>query len=107
LCYKGPGLDFGRFTPKWSEIEEAGTTDFSSRDYLNLFCSWAVEREGLLNTDVVRNLADREGGIGPTTAYSLDHHPLKHLGSLFVAFNDSSVYTDGVARTERGNIGLK
>ena len=58
-----------------------------------------MEREGSLDTDAERLLADGEG-LADAFALALDDDPLEDLGAATVAFDDLEVNLHAVARRE-------
>lgn len=99
-----PGLDLRGLTPERSEIEETSPPDFPAGNYFNLLQPRAVEREGFLNSDVVRYLPDGKRGVREIPTGPLDDDALEHLNSLLVSLNDASVDSDRITRTKRWDV---
>src|SRR5437879_5110148 len=62
-----------------------------------------MHREGAFHADAEADLADGEG-LPDTRPLPADHRALEHLDPFPVAFNDSDVDLEGVARTEAGDV---
>jgi hypothetical protein len=65
-----------------------------------------VHREGALDTDAERHLADGEGLAG-ARAVPADHDALEHLDAGPAAFDDLDVHLERVTRAEGGDVGAQ
>lgn len=98
-----PLTDTCCFTTTLTQVEQTRTTNPTGRDHLNFFNAWRMECKGFFNTHPVGDLTNREGGIH-FAALPFEHHPLKHLDALFIAFNDPDMYLNGIAGSELRDI---
>ncbi len=89
----------GLLTNAVAEIVELGATHFAFRNNLDLGDTWAVERVNTLHSGAVGNLANSEGLVDSGAADG-KHDALKHLDTLFTAFDHAIVDLDGVTDAE-------
>src|SRR5487761_446541 len=92
-------FDPRRLARQVAQVIELGAADVAAALDGDVADRGAVGLEHALHALAVRYLADREGGVEAAVA-ACDHHALKGLDALAVAFDDLHLHDHGVARLE-------
>lgn len=92
-------FDPGGFTAQLAKVEDFRTTDHTTFHHLDLFDVGRGEWEDTLDTNVIGNFPDCEGGVGALTI-ELDYHTLVLLNTFFFAFLDPHIHSYSVTCTE-------
>lgn len=98
-------FDTGRFTGYVTQVEQAGTTNFTSFYDGNAADERRVNRDDTLNPNTVRYFTNGES-FGQTFATTLDNHALEVLDTLFGTLDDFIRNDYGIAAFEIGQIVL-
>lgn len=88
---------------EFAQVEDTLAADHTTLDNFDFLNVGGVGREDTLDTHVVGDLADREGGSA-AFANSLNANALELLDTLLVAFLDAHVDVDGVACAKFGEV---
>jgi hypothetical protein len=99
-------IDFaqtGCLAAQIAQVEQLGAANLVGANFLDLVHDAGVEWEDALDALAKAHLADGEGSVRSLAAG--DHHTLKSLQALFIAFLDFDLDADGVAGSEGGEIG--
>src|SRR5512143_3897803 len=92
-------FEAGRLALEVAQVVELGPADTGLAHDLDRLDHLGMEGEDALDADAERDLADREGGLGPAAALA-DDVAAEDLDALLVAFPDDDVDLDGVADVE-------
>ncbi len=100
-------FDAGGLTSQATQVEEAGTTYFTTPDNANRLNAGGVEQESSLNANAMRgNPPHSEILVNATTAMANDH-TFKILDALATAFNNAYPDAHGIAHPKLWRIGLQ
>ena len=89
-----------------AHVVQLCTAHIAAADNLNLLDHRRVNREGTLNTNTERNLANGEG-LAHTRALAANNEALENLHTAVLTFNNVHVNVEGVAGGELGNVVTK
>src|SRR6185503_17892071 len=92
-------LDAGRLAGQGAQVIELGLTDATAADHLDVADHRAMHREDALDTNTVRDLANRER-LADTAATTGDANALERLNAFLVAFLHAYVDAQRVAGAE-------
>ncbi len=95
-------FDTGGFPRKASQVEQTGSSYFTSADYLNFLDVWRKKRENTLGSDLVRHFSYSES-LASARVSALQYHALELLDTLFVTFTDLHVNIHCVASSKSRN----
>ena len=98
----GALLDAGLLTREVTEVEDARAADFTVLVDLDAVDERGLIRENPLNTDTVRNLANRERLRQSVLALDLDHDSAELLETVLIAFLDPVGHGHRVTCAEGG-----
>lgn len=93
--------DAGFFTCKVAEIEDSGSAYGTALVDIDLLDERGSEGENSFHTDAVGNLTNSKG-FSRTTSGTLKNDTLEILDTLFVAFLDFIMDSDGISGLEFG-----
>jgi len=91
--------DTRRFAASTTQIVQAGTTNMTAGDNLDLFYPWIMQGKGFFHTDTVGDLPDSVSGVHGSF-FPSDHHTLEDLDTLFVSLYDTNMDLYVVSRTK-------
>ena len=96
-------FDTGFLTGEVAQIEDTGTAHSTTLVDVDLLDERAGEGEYALHSDAVRDLADSKG-LSSSASTALKNNALEVLDSLFVAFLNLVMDSDGIASLELGEL---
>lgn len=99
--------DTSRLTAEVAEVEESSAANFASAHHFKFVDPGAVEQEGSLHADVVRDFTDRERRTGAVAFLATNNEPFEDLDTFFGAFNDLSVNFDRISGAKIRDVALE
>ena len=96
-------LDLGGLAMKLAQVVELGTANHAPGDHGYPLYRRRMEREAAFDSHAEGDFADQEA-LANAGAGTGQYHALESLGSSPIAFDNSDVHPNGIARTEVGDV---